>query len=331
MWDGVLELLDAIAGKGMQQVYCKNSGRKGSGKCRQAVITIPSEYRDRYLGRYVYWVAPEEMEELRRRVRSLEALRMFFQALLNQEQGRKMFTVVTETWNPVTGCHHNCVYCWARSLALTKLRNTPRYRDGFVRRLNTEEFRKRFKGGVVFVSDMGDLFGQWVPREWILRVLRHTARFRDTFFLYMTKNPRRYHEFIDQFPPNSILGATIETNRDDLILRGRGGRPISDAPPPSERYEAMKALDWPLKFISIEPILDFDLEEFAGWVRDISPFMVYVGYDNYNHRLPEPPLRKTEKLIARLSEFTLVVRKTIRPAWTETLPHLAKAGRAAQK
>jgi len=81
----------------------------------------------------------------------------------------------------------------------------------------------------------------------------------------------------------------------------------------------MKDLDWDKKFISIEPILDFDLDIFVDWIKDIKPFMVYVGYDNYNNKLPEPPLRKTEELIKTLSNFTAIVKKTIRPAWFEGL------------
>jgi DNA repair photolyase len=104
-----------------------------------------------------------------------------------------MFGMVTETWNPITGCLHNCVYCWARRLALTRLRNTRRYRDGFKPRLNEEEFRRRFNGGVVFVSDMGDMWGEWVPDEWIRRVLNHIRRFPNTRFLFLTKNCCRTH------------------------------------------------------------------------------------------------------------------------------------------
>ena len=54
-----------------------------------------------------------------------------------------------------------------------------------------------------------------------------------------------------------------------------------------------------------------------NWIRDINPFMVYVGYDNYGYRLPEPPLAKTLRLIRELESFTIVVRKTLRPAWNE--------------
>lgn len=306
----------SIFNKRSYKVYCKT--RRKDGQCSQGGISLPKEMVDKI----VYVILQEEIKKLReelKEVYALKVLRLFFNVVLNQEKGKKMFSIVTETWNPITGCYHDCIYCWARQLALNKLRNASRYRKGFVYRLNREEFSKRFNGGVIFVSDMGDMFGSWVKSEHITKVLHHISKFPNTYFLFLTKNPARYHEFLDVIPKNAILGTTLETNRDDIILEGANGRPISKAPPPSERYKAMKSLDWPLKFVSIEPILDFDINVMVSWIKHISPFMMYVGYDNYGHKLPEPPLRKTTELIAKLEEITLVLRKTIRPAWYETL------------
>lgn len=129
-----------------------------------------------------------------------------------------MFSHVTETWNPVTGCLHNCRYCWARRFA-KRLRHIDKYRDGFVPKIHEKEFKRKFKGGLVFVSDMGDLFGKWVPEEWILKVLNHIRNFPETNFLFLTKNPERYEEFLDHFPENVILGATIETTDDWLYKK----------------------------------------------------------------------------------------------------------------
>ena len=72
----------------------------------------------------------------------------------------------------------------------------------------------------------------------------------------MTKNPDRYLSLLPYIPKNAILGATIETTNDEIVQTDK----ISSAPLPSERYEAMKALDWDRKIVSIEPILDFDLK-----------------------------------------------------------------------
>jgi len=255
----------------------------------------------------------EPREELERKHASLLRAKRVFEDLLSCPR-RKMFTIVTRTWNPVTGCTHLCRYCWARDLA-AKLRGSSRYGEGFAPKLVEKELRATFKPGeAVFVSDMGDLFCEGVPDAWIKRVLERAAEFPETRFLFLTKNPARYATFLDLFPPGSALGATIETNKDELYRE----HAISRAPPPSERCRAMRDLRWERKFVSVEPILDFDLDEFARWIADIAPFLVYVGYDNYGHRLPEPPLAKALDLVERLGEFTVVLRKTLRPAWYET-------------
>jgi three-Cys-motif partner protein len=260
----------------------------------------------------------EEWKEIYKDIDGMIAIRNFFNVLLSSQKGSRMFSIVGETWNPVTGCPHNCIYCWARKLAMTKLRNSERYKEGFRSKLNPEEFKRSFSGGVVFVSDMGDLFAETVPDEWIRRVLEHIKKFPSTFFLFLTKNPRRYHDFVDEFPQNSILGATVETD-DDSIYRG-----ISGAPLPTERIEAMIELNWKFKFISIEPILKFT-DDFSEKIREIKPFMVYVGYDNYDNRLPEPTLEETNRLIEALMNHTLVIRKTIRPAWYEGIERYIQA------
>jgi len=215
-----------------------------------------------------------------------------------------MFQFVTRTWNPIKGCLHNCVYCWARRLAETKLKSTRKYRDGFLPRFFPHELNVRFKPNeFVFVADMGDMFGKWVPDSWIKSVINVTKRFPKTTFLFLTKNPARYQDFVDLFGDNCILGATIETNRNYNVTK---------APPPAKRYKAMKEIDFDRKFVSIEPVMDFDYITFYEWIRDIGPEMVAIGYDNYNNGLPEPPVSKVRRFISDLEKFTKVWVKTIK-------------------
>jgi len=215
-----------------------------------------------------------------------------------------------DTWNPITGCLHNCIYCWARrySKRLAAMGIEPYKTHDFKPAFAEWRLRQRFpKGSFIFVSDMGDMWGDWVPKEWIERVLRVLRAKRDSLFFFLTKNPKRYLEFRDKFSENMMLGATIETNRSYKVTR---------APPPKERFEAMRDLDWSHKAVVIEPILDFD-PEFINWIKEISPEMVHIGYDNYGNHLPEPPLIKTMTLREELSKITEVETSTIRKAWYE--------------
>lgn len=211
------------------------------------------------------------------------------------------------TWNPVIGCEHHCYNgkCWAAQLANGRLKYTERYKDGFDHpKLVAKELKKRFHGDkVVFVTSMGDLFGRWVPTWWISRVLDAEWKSdKSVVFFHETKNPSRYSEVITWFKPNTILSATIETNRDYSLTR---------APVPLLRYTTMMRLNWPHKHVSIEPIMDFDFEVLYRWMKRIDPEIVSVGYDNYNLGLPEPPIDKTYELISQLEQFTKVEKKNL--------------------
>ncbi len=214
-----------------------------------------------------------------------------------------------ETWNPIVGCKHHCYGdgCWAARIAL-RLKDNPyvkRYRDGFDHpKLIAKELRKTWKPNtVVFVVSMGDMWGRWIEDRWIKRVLEACQNSPRTIFFFETKNPRRYYDWLELIPENAILSSTIEANSDYNL---------SEAPEVKERYAAMKQLEWGRKHISIEPIVDFDLEVFLRWIKDIKPVIVSVGYDNYGCNLPEPSLSKTMKLIEELKKFTKVEKKQLR-------------------
>ncbi len=132
------------------------------------------------------------------------------------------------SWNPVTGCEHGCPYCYARDIAL-------RYKDIFPRgfkphfredRLNAPvntkvPERRKDEPGIknVFVCSMADLFGEWVPDEWIQQVLAAVGNAPQWNFLFLTKNPERYLDERIVFPPNCWVGATADTQeRMDVAL-----------------------------------------------------------------------------------------------------------------
>ena len=222
-----------------------------------------------------------------------------------QQDGKRV-----RTWNPISGCLYSCSFCWARKLAEGRLRHTARYAHGFAPALNADELGKRFKAGeTVFVVSMGDMWGNWVPAYWIYAVLWTCRESPETRFLFLTKNPGRYAAFLGALPPLAYLGATIESTYVEPE--------ISKAPRCWERYIALAQLDYPRKFVSIEPIIDFSLGDngLDGWIKDIAPEFVYIGYDNHHCHLREPSLAKTLALIEVLGKFTEVRLKTVREKW----------------
>jgi hypothetical protein len=221
---------------------------------------------------------------------------------INIEIG-KMFGWIDNTWNPVVGCLHNCNYCWARKLALGRLKTKPRYLLGFKPQLIEHELSRRFYDQKVFVTDMGDLFGDWVKREWIEKVIEAITKSPTSTFLLLTKNPKRFNEFVNNIPKNVILGTTIETNKDYPTSSGVIHSPQSRV----QRYLSMKTLEYNRKFVAIEPLMDFDPTVLERWIREINPERVSVSYDNYHNELPVPTNDNAIRLCKRLASFTNVL------------------------
>lgn len=112
------------------------------------------------------------------------------------------------TWNPVTGCETNCHYCYARRIARRFGKTTAEraFRPEFHLERLDEPLRRKKPAGI-FVGSMCDLFGDWVPHDWIGPVLRVVDQAPQHTFMFLTKNPVRYRSF--KFPPNAWLGVTV--------------------------------------------------------------------------------------------------------------------------
>jgi hypothetical protein len=81
---------------------------------------------------------------------------------------------------------------------------------------------------------------------------------------------------------------------------------VSKAPDVYTRYADFVELNLPAKMVSIEPIMDFNLDKFVDWLSSIGPEFVSIGADSKGHNLPEPPAGKIRELIQELKKFTEV-------------------------
>ena len=118
------------------------------------------------------------------------------------------------SWNPVTGCLHNCPYCYARDIALEiyPQKFDPSFvPDALTAPLNgkpPKEARESVAFKNIFTCSMADLFGNWVPREWIDAVIGVAREASQWNFLFLTKFPQRLAEF--EFPENAWIGTTVD-------------------------------------------------------------------------------------------------------------------------
>ena len=197
------------------------------------------------------------------------------------------------TWNPVTGCYHNCQYCYARRMAnrfgrtsegkkRRLLSDTTKIEQGAIHQLHRpcfyeginsqgnfsvncidpypfgfeptfhqyrlDEPAKVKKPSKIFVVSMGDLFGEWVPDEWIKSVFEACKKAPQHTYYFLTKNTNRYYNyFIDNpAPENWWIGASAD-NANKAHVR-------------SETLNMMNANT----FLSLEPLLE-DVAEFIDW------------------------------------------------------------------
>ena len=162
------------------------------------------------------------------------------------------------SWNPVTGCLHECEYCYARGIAnrfaqsvedcisenadlftqkwlplyeefIFRFRHQPwkvtadgkhaksPYPCGFAPTLHEyrlDEPQRWKKPRTIFVCSMADLFGDWVPEDWIMEVFAACKKAMQHKYLFLTKNPARYLELgkRDMLPDydNFWFGTTVE-------------------------------------------------------------------------------------------------------------------------
>jgi DNA repair photolyase len=159
-------------------------------------------------------------------------------------------------------------------------------------------------GNFIFVGSSCDLFADAIPVEWIKKTLKHCEKF-DNKYLFQSKNPWRILDFIDAcvISDKSVVCTTMETNR--YYPEIMGGCPVV-----SQRSFAMHEISKVIKtYITIEPIMDFDLEEFIITLKNCNPTQVNIGADSGNNNLPEPSKEKLLDLIEALKEFTVIDQK----------------------
>lgn len=216
---------------------------------------------------------------------------------LVKSQGN-MYDWVTHMHTHLGGeCSHKCSYCYVQR---GRAQVSGKYK-GPIRLIEKELQVNYGEGKTIFIEHMNDMFAKDIPGEWIERILAHCFQYSKNKYVFQSKNPERASGFAF-VALDYIFGTTIESNR----LYGD----ISKAPPPILRYEGMMNIS-AKKFITIEPIMDFDVNVLAGWIKNIKPGFVNIGADSKHSGLPEPSKEKILELVAAIREAGIEIRKKV--------------------
>jgi protein gp37 len=198
-----------------------------------------------------------------RRLPASPAIDRSAKSLLNPVTTLQTFNQVNDnigwarwSWNPVTGCLHNCDYCYARDIAerFYPQKFEPTFLpERLVAPANTKlpatatddpAWRR------VFTCSMADLFGKWVPQEWITAVFDRIRQHPEWEFLCLTKFPDRLAEL--EWPSNVWAGTTVD--RQHRVANAE------------RSFRGVKA---GVKWLSCEPLLEplqFSSLEMFDWV-----------------------------------------------------------------
>ncbi len=152
------------------------------------------------------------------------------------------------TWNPTTGCTKvsaGCQHCYAETMARRlQAMGVVGYENGFSLALHPQRLRQpleRKRPTLYFVNSMSDLFHEQIPDSYIediFGVMRNAPQHR---FQVLTKRAERMSEFLKSHgaPGNLWLGVTVENRRHGI-----------------PRVTLLREADAPIRFLSIEPLLE---------------------------------------------------------------------------
>lgn len=216
-----------------------------------------------------------------------------------------MYSSSVKQWNPFVGCKFDCTYC-VSSFQRQAKRQKNRCMKCYDYRPHMHPDRldaylpKTKEGQFIFTCASGDV--AFCPTSFLKRIVKRIEEQPNKTFLLQSKDPKTFNRI--DIPDNVILGTTLETNRTDLY------EGISKAPAPAQRASALATIKHNKKMVTIEPVLDFDLDEMVKYIKLIDPVVVWLGFDSKNNNLPEPSIKKFNRFYETLvnAEYNVILK-----------------------
>lgn len=249
------------------------------------------------------------------------------------------------TWNPVTGCRHNCPYCYARDMVKrfgcgdgsdtdVFVLNSPYkkpdincltgemvygkaepYPYGFsptLHRYRLNDYVDKKKGRNIFVCSMADLFGEWVSNSWIEEVFAACRKSPQHNYLFLTKDYMRASNL--KFEKNWWIGRTYthteQCNNVDKNMYLCNGDPWS-----------IDITERANQFLSIEPLLG-EVTDLPYYAHEYGYKWVIVGAETGRRKNKVIPKREwIEKIVedCKFRNVPVFMKSSLADVWGEPL------------
>jgi DNA repair photolyase len=167
------------------------------------------------------------------------------------------------TFNPYTGCDHNCAYCYASSY-IPNFSNCRPKKD-LLSRLENEA--RKLKGQTVSIANSSDPYPNLEAKAGLTRKCLEILSKQDCKVQIITKSDLvlRDADLLEKM--RSMISITITTDNDDVARRIE-----PNASPPSNRLKAVETLikkDIPLS-VRVDPIIPFLNDKPESLIRTIA-------------------------------------------------------------
>ena len=131
-------------------------------------------------------------------------------------------------------------------------------------------------------------------------ILERCCAYPQFTFMFQSKHPVRYIRHNFKWPEKSILGTTIETDKWYPDIMGNA--------PKMELRSIALGMVHHQKFVTIEPILKFNLQAMAILLELADPDFVNIGAATKVSGLPEPTCREVLDLITVIENMGVPIR-----------------------
>lgn len=138
------------------------------------------------------------------------------------------------------------------------------------------------EGQRIFVGSSTDMFAGNIKDKWIKRVLDYCAAYNEDkpqgkhiIYFFQSKNPQRILQFTDHpVFKHAVVLTTLESNRNYTDI-------MCNAPRIEDRVKAMEMIVQKVivTMVTVEPIMDFDTDEFVELIRRCKPRWINIGKD----------------------------------------------------